>query len=407
MERALRAFARQIKIPIETAFSELNAPANAKGELAEPALQSILAERSRGRRPGITIFVVQAIEGLRCRGGYIRGQEVGEAVVLSASGMRRQLVRVLPAARWWAVVILHELLHAVGLAARKGHAWRGCHCTAPWCNLYATVDWRSILCAALLCRLPMTLCRQCREDLEQPPPAGWDESPPAADRELGLLNALVALNGDNPRVYAMRADYLCQRQDPRAIPDLSRAIDLGHSRVAGCYFNRGQMYLLIGDPDRARADFEAGLRLRSGGELTPSHQEAIRATKFLDALALRREWARANNLEVNPELLTKIGVLEYDWQGFFGTLAETVDPATGRSVLLEEIAKAAKGPKGDPPESKLLAECMETAGLVQYLTAAPALDGAVDLRGYLFLARTLPTGPDRTVEHAASGRDSG
>jgi len=110
--------------------------------------------------------------------------------------------------------------------------------------------------------------------------------------------------------------------------------------------------------------------------------------RFLNILALRRQLAKANKLDVAQELLIKIGILEYAWQDFFESVADTVDPATGRSALLDEIAKAAKDRKGDALESKLLAESMGRAGLVEYLTAAPPLDGTVDLRSYLFLAQT-------------------
>jgi len=110
--------------------------------------------------------------------------------------------------------------------------------------------------------------------------------------------------------------------------------------------------------------------------------------RFLNILALRRQMAKANNLGVTPGLLIKIGVLEYAWQDFFDSVADTVDPATGHSALLDEIAKAAKDHKSDTLESKLLAESMGKAGLVEYLMAAPALDGTIDLRDYLFLAQT-------------------
>ena len=110
--------------------------------------------------------------------------------------------------------------------------------------------------------------------------------------------------------------------------------------------------------------------------------------RFLNILAMRRQLAKANDLKTQLGLVIKIGVLEYAWQDFFDAMVETVDPSTGRSALLEEIAKAAKDVKGEAVESKLLAESLGKAGLVEYLSAAPPLDGTIDLRDYLFLAQT-------------------
>jgi hypothetical protein len=110
--------------------------------------------------------------------------------------------------------------------------------------------------------------------------------------------------------------------------------------------------------------------------------------RFLNILSLRRQLASANNLIIDPATLIKVGVLEYAWEDFFDAVRETVDPSTGRSPLLEEIANAAKDKKVAAMESQLLAESLERTGLVEYLSEAPALDGSVDLRPYLFLAQT-------------------
>ena len=110
--------------------------------------------------------------------------------------------------------------------------------------------------------------------------------------------------------------------------------------------------------------------------------------RFLNILALRRRLARENNLDVRPDLLVKIGVLEYVWPDFFNTVVDTVDPATGRSDLIDEMTKAAGNDGGTPSESKLVADSLGVPGLLGYLTLEPRLTGDIDLAPYLFLAQT-------------------
>lgn len=108
--------------------------------------------------------------------------------------------------------------------------------------------------------------------------------------------------------------------------------------------------------------------------------------RFLNILAVRRRLAEENELEVTPGLLVKIGVLEYVWPDFFNAIVETVDPATGKSELIGQMVNPPK--EGQVKQSKLLTESLGRAGLVEYLKAAPALTGDLDLRPYMFLAQT-------------------
>lgn len=110
--------------------------------------------------------------------------------------------------------------------------------------------------------------------------------------------------------------------------------------------------------------------------------------RFLNILALRRRLAKANALDVQPDLLVKMGVLEYVWNDFFSSLADTIDPATGFSSLVGEMLKPDSGEADTPTDSKLLSESLETSGLLQFLHDAPQLTDRVDLRPYLFLAQT-------------------
>jgi hypothetical protein len=65
--------------------------------------------------------------------------------------------------------------------------------------------------------------------------------------------------------------------------------------------------------------------------------------RFLNILSLRQQLVEANKLDnVKPEFLVKFAVLEYVWGEFFNTLAETADPESGTSELLQKIAQSAQ-----------------------------------------------------------------
>lgn len=109
--------------------------------------------------------------------------------------------------------------------------------------------------------------------------------------------------------------------------------------------------------------------------------------RFLNIIGLRRKLAKVNDQDVQPDLLVKLGILEYVWDDFFNSIAENVDPSTGFSSLLEEITGAiAKG--ATTSDSKLVSESLAQPGLVGYLSIEPHLTGLIDLRPYLFLAQT-------------------
>jgi hypothetical protein len=109
--------------------------------------------------------------------------------------------------------------------------------------------------------------------------------------------------------------------------------------------------------------------------------------RFLNILALRRRLAQEDRLEVRPEVLVKLCVLEYVWGDFFNAVVETVDPSTGYSDLIGEMMRVALE-EGAASESKLVKDWLEQPGLVGYLTFEPRLGGEIDLRPYLFLAQT-------------------
>jgi hypothetical protein len=110
--------------------------------------------------------------------------------------------------------------------------------------------------------------------------------------------------------------------------------------------------------------------------------------RFLNIISLRRRLAYANELDVKPDLLIKVGVLEYVWDDFFNAVVETVDPTTGHSALIEEMLKVAGPEDGQESKSKLVTESLSKAGLIDFLLAEPKLTGDLDLNAYLFLAQT-------------------
>lgn len=108
--------------------------------------------------------------------------------------------------------------------------------------------------------------------------------------------------------------------------------------------------------------------------------------RFLNILALRRQLAAANGLEVDDAMLIKMTVLEYVWEEFFNALVDTVDPTTGQSPLAEELAT--DRPTNTEEKSEVVEEFAEKAHLITFLRSEPQLTGQTDLRPYLFLAQT-------------------
>lgn len=110
--------------------------------------------------------------------------------------------------------------------------------------------------------------------------------------------------------------------------------------------------------------------------------------RFLNILSLRKRLAVKNSLEVGPDLLIKMAVLEYAWSDFFNALVETVNPTSGRSDLIDEMLRASKSADSGRAASKLVADSLAIPGLIDFLSAKPELGGKIDLNPYLFLAQT-------------------
>lgn len=109
--------------------------------------------------------------------------------------------------------------------------------------------------------------------------------------------------------------------------------------------------------------------------------------RFLNILAVRRELASTNKLEIKPELLVKLAVLEYVWETLFTTITDTVDPRSGASELLTSMLNEEQR-EDLQKQSPLLAGALQDTDAMQFLLAEPALSADLDLRAYLFLAQT-------------------
>jgi molybdopterin-guanine dinucleotide biosynthesis protein len=109
--------------------------------------------------------------------------------------------------------------------------------------------------------------------------------------------------------------------------------------------------------------------------------------RFLNILELRGRIAKANALDVSPDVLTKLTALEYTWPEFFAQVVETVAP-DGTSELVGEVAKYADRSEKPSDDSPILTAALEQPGLAEFIVATPALDGTTDLSPYLYLAQT-------------------
>lgn len=109
--------------------------------------------------------------------------------------------------------------------------------------------------------------------------------------------------------------------------------------------------------------------------------------RFLNILEMRRRLARANKLELEPDILVKLLILEYTWRDFFADLTATVDLHTGHSDLADEVADAASVDVSGDQTSATLASALSSPELVDFMRQEPSLKGK-DLTPYLFLSQT-------------------
>ncbi len=87
------------------------------------------------------------------------------------------------------------------------------------------------------------------------------------------------------------------------------------------------------------------------------------------------------------------------WEDFFVSIADTVDPLTGQSELIDEMLKSSGDQSDDAQESQLVAESLRKGGLLEFLNSDPKLTGTLDFKPYLFLAQTsLSRGQSSSIE---------
>ncbi|HEX3359084.1 MAG TPA: hypothetical protein VHS31_19040 [Tepidisphaeraceae bacterium] len=100
------------------------------------------------------------------RGLFSRFDDQHQQIVLNAAGIHAMTSPFLSERDAWAIVITHELGHAMGVPAGAGHSWEDGHCTNPRCVMYPRMDMRSILAAVFSLGPPRGFCDQCRAELE-------------------------------------------------------------------------------------------------------------------------------------------------------------------------------------------------------------------------------------------------
>lgn len=108
--------------------------------------------------------------------------------------------------------------------------------------------------------------------------------------------------------------------------------------------------------------------------------------RFLNILSLRQRLAAANDIDVAAAFMMKLGIIEYVWEDIFKAIAQTMDPATGHSLLLAELEKESEQEAANP--SQMLQQAQADVAFVQFIRGEPALTGSLDLRNYLYLAQT-------------------
>jgi len=119
--------------------------------------------------------------------------------------------------------------------------------------------------------------------------------------------------------------------------------------------------------------------------------------RFLNIYKLRTTLANTNRLEISDAVLVKLLVMEYAWPQVFEVIAETFDPESGHSAVLDGLYEAYKGEEDSEAPSKIIEELVPTPGLKEFLLAEPCLD-RLELGPYLFLAQTsLEKYPGQTV----------
>lgn len=214
VERAIRRFGRHLAGELQTAQGEpVCLPARPEGLPTEDQLGQATKER-RFRGPSdITMYITPGLSDHKRRGFCEPRPDGSHVIVLQAENIDASIPPLVTRQRWWQLVIMHELCHALGVPGDRCHAWSGRHCTNPTCVLYPRPDVRSVLVAVVRLGPPIDLCAACRAEIRRTQQAARGKLVPpdrAFDR-MDLLDELVRLNPGKYRAYMLRAQAHCGR----------------------------------------------------------------------------------------------------------------------------------------------------------------------------------------------------
>jgi tetratricopeptide (TPR) repeat protein len=200
---------------------------------------------------------------------------------MNAAGMQAGIARVLPRERWWQLVLLHEMAHALRVPADRSHTWHRGHCTRPDCVLYARIDHRSALRVLLGRQWPMDLCPLCQQEIRraQETAGGTLIDPDQPYDHLAAVEALVSANPEHFMAYTARAAVYSDRGEcERAIADYTRAIEL-NPEDALAWNNRSITFARMGKLDRAVEDQNRAVEL----EPRSAYRRRVRAGMLMQA----------------------------------------------------------------------------------------------------------------------------
>lgn len=141
------------------------------GALHRRQFQSVVDGSKHSGPSTITIILCPDLDFSEVRGFYGRGErsdgDVRHIVAINArmTDLTASNIPLVTRKRYWYVVILHELCHALMVPSDPSHGWQAGQCTHPECILYPGIDKRSIWAAILRLGPPRGLCRACRREI--------------------------------------------------------------------------------------------------------------------------------------------------------------------------------------------------------------------------------------------------
>ena len=173
VERALVGFEEYVGGEVNLLERKFVQSTGAGESLNDAEFEQLVEEHADRGSTVITVFVTPALDFFGKRGFY-RGELGGEAadlhiICLNAAVIDTSADRIpfVPRAKFWRLVLLHELCHILAVPSDPSHAWGGQHCTHPECILYPAVDRRSVVTAILRLGPPLKLCAACEGEIRE------------------------------------------------------------------------------------------------------------------------------------------------------------------------------------------------------------------------------------------------